>query len=70
MYVPEKLLPNIEKSFRKQLSHYNDNLKNYGVINKLSYDRINNYFNKLKEDDTVQILFDTGNNDSNEYFIS
>lgn len=70
MYVPEKLLPNIEKSFRKQLSHYNDNLKNYGVINRLSYDRINNYYNKLQEDDTVQILFDTGNNDSNEYFIS
>ena len=72
VYIHESMLDTFVEKIKKATDKYMVNQENYGVINKQSFDRINNTFNHIKNDDEVEILYnkDTSRKFDNQYHIS
>ena len=75
IYIPDNLLDDYICQFKIELKKYMENTENYGVINDISYNRLNNLLNNFKNDSEIEfvtsdIQFVTSDNNSNSYHIN
>jgi 1-pyrroline-5-carboxylate dehydrogenase len=69
MYVPDNLASEIIEKMEARIEHYNKNTDNYGLINKKSYDRVNNLLDNFRMDDDVQFMVDGGDCECETYLV-
>lgn len=70
IYVPEEMLEDVLRTFRRRIEYYNDNIQNYGLINEDAYLRVTDIYNSLLTDNEIDFIVDNGNNLDNEYYVS
>jgi 1-pyrroline-5-carboxylate dehydrogenase len=69
MYVPEDLLPKVLKKLKIYVKHYLNNIENYGVISKKSYDKVIKNIDLLKKDNYVEFAINGNYHDYENYYI-
>ena len=69
IYVPESLLDETINLFISNIDFYTNNMTNYGVINRDSYERLVNIIDDLKMDDDIEFVIENGYTDTASYYI-
>ncbi len=69
MYVPENLLSKVSEKLKIYINHYLNNIDNYGVINKRSFDRVTKTLDLLHVDNDVEFIVDGDDNEFESYYI-
>jgi 1-pyrroline-5-carboxylate dehydrogenase len=68
MYVPENILDETIDELKKITNYFNNNMENYGVISKTSYEKTMNLLKTF--DHQIDVIEDIGNSDKESYYIS
>ena len=69
MYVPDNLFSQIVGKMEARINYFNNNLENYGLINKKSFDRVTNILDTLRVDEEVSFVVDGGDCEYDSYLV-
>ena len=69
MYVPESLLSMVINKIKAQTDHYVNNMENYGLINKKSYDRVTKIKDSFKTDGDVELVYNGNDCECESYYV-
>ena len=61
--------PKYQKKLKIYINHYLNNIENYGVINKRSFDRVTKTLDLLRVDNDVEFIVDGDDNEFESYYI-